>query len=164
MLPAHLALNWVRPRARPVDTYDMGLMDRARDAAEQARAIAARPGQGDAEEAGKGSEPIGEPHHRSAFSVFADKLDPGTLADLVQKAGGMQEKVNATLRDRGLGYRISEVCFTATFPPQVSFYIASAPAPAVPPAAINELKSVPAPRAIKAAKPARPAAKPSGPQ
>ncbi len=118
--------------------------------------MSARPGEGAAEEAGEGAEPGGEPHHRSAFSVFADKLDPGALADLVQKAGAMQEKVNATLRDRGLGYRISEVCFTATFPPQVSFYIASAPAPAAPPAAIDELRSVSAHKAIKAAKPALP--------
>ncbi len=55
------------------------------------------------------------------------------LRKLVQKAGAAQEKVKAALRERGLGYRISEVCFTATFPPQVSFYIASVPA--APPAA-----------------------------
>ncbi len=103
-------------------------MERAREAAEQARSMANRPVDGAAvEDDDGGAEPGPQSHHRSAFSVFADKLEPGALADLVQKAGTMQEKVNATLRERGVGYRISEVCFTATFPPQISFYIATAP-------------------------------------
>ena len=116
-----------------VDTNGMGIMDRAREAADQARAtMAARPADEEPVAAEEGAEPVSAPTpppHRSAFSAFADKLDPGALADLVQKAGAMQEKVNATLRERGLNYRISEVCFTATFPPQVSFYIASTPPP-----------------------------------
>ncbi len=93
------------------------------------------------------------PPPASGARSLADKLDPGALADLVQKAGAAQEKVNATLRERGLGYRISEVCFTATFPPQVSFYIASVPA--APPAAekpASGTKAVEAVGATKAAK------------
>jgi hypothetical protein len=141
----------------------MGIMDRAREAAEQARAtMAARPPEEEPVAADDGAEPgpaqaQAQAQHRSAFSVFADKLDPGALADLVQKAGAMQEKVNATLRDRGLNYRISEVCFTATFPPQVSFYIASAPPPAdKPTVGAKATKAISATKAIRASRAAQP--------
>jgi hypothetical protein len=160
----------LKRRLPPVDSKGMGLMDRARQTAEQAREMAIRPADGEAIAA----DPLVEagPHARvrSPFSILADKLDPGALADLVQKAGAAQEKVNATLRERGLSYRISEVCFTATFPPQVSFYIASAPAatPATeesadgakpveatgPTKAVGPAMAMTATRAAKAIKPA----------
>jgi hypothetical protein len=128
----------VKAGGRSVDTSGMGIMERAREAAEQARVMVARPVEETADddvasaaalaEDGVAGETEAPPaRHRSPFSVFADKLDAGALADLVTKAGAMQEKVNATLRERGITYRISEVCFTATFPPQVSFYIATTP-------------------------------------
>lgn len=141
-------------------------MDRARQTAEQARDMASRPADGEAVAADV--ESGGHARARNPFSVLADKLDPGALADLVQKAGATQEKVNATLRERGLGYRISEVCFTATFPPQVSFYITTTPAPASPekpaapaaaaaaPKALGAPKTTKAPRAPRAIKAATP--------
>jgi len=54
---------------------------------------------------------------------MVDKLDPGTMADLIIKATALQEKANLALRDKGSPYRISEISITASLPPAVSFVI-----------------------------------------
>ena len=108
----------------------MGLMDKARQAAEQARVgmLGERPTAGDA---GGGipdpdAAPPPPPSGRAtaAFSAFIEKINPGLLADLIIHATAAQEKTNKALRDKGSQYRISEMYLTASIPPQVGFYIA----------------------------------------
>jgi hypothetical protein len=103
----------------------MGLMDKARQTAEQARAgmLGERPAP---EEADPDAPPPPPPSARAsaAFSAFVERINPGLLADLIIHATAAQEKTNKALRDKGSQYRISEMYLTASIPPQVGFYIA----------------------------------------
>jgi hypothetical protein len=109
----------------------MGLMDKARQTAEQARAgmLGERPaptedaGGGDADD---GLLPPPPPSARAgaAINAFIERINPGLLADLIIHATAAQEKTNKALRDKGSLYRISEMYLTASIPPQVGFYIA----------------------------------------
>lgn len=102
----------------------MGLMDKARQTAEQARAgmLGERP----VEPVDPDAPPPPPPSARAgaAINAFIERLNPGLLADLIIHATAAQEKTNKALREKGSHYRISEMYLTASIPPQVGFYIA----------------------------------------
>jgi hypothetical protein len=52
-----------------------------------------------------------------------DRIDPRVLADIVIKATSLQERANASLRDKGSPYRISQIEIGAAIPPSVTFAI-----------------------------------------
>jgi len=58
------------------------------------------------------------------MSAVVEKIDPGTLADVIIKATAVQEMTNKALRAKGSVYRISEVSISASIPPSISFAIA----------------------------------------
>jgi hypothetical protein len=60
---------------------------------------------------------------RKGMATVVEKIDPGTLAELIIKATALQEKTNASLRDKRSPYRIAEISITASIPPGVSFVI-----------------------------------------
>jgi hypothetical protein len=60
---------------------------------------------------------------RRGMATIVEKIDPGTLAELVIKATALQERTNAALRDKHSPYRISEISITASIPPGVQFTI-----------------------------------------
>lgn len=113
----------------------MSFLDRARQAAEQARQAAAE-GIGSMttpeakaqmrEEASRvGRDMRGAAGQAKRGLITAvEKIDPAVLADLVIKATAVQEIANRSLRDKGSIYRISEITVTASIPPQIGFAIA----------------------------------------
>jgi hypothetical protein len=60
---------------------------------------------------------------RKGMATVVEKIDPATLADLIIKATALQERTNASLRDKRSPYRIAEITITASIPPGVSFVI-----------------------------------------
>ncbi len=60
---------------------------------------------------------------RKSLTTLIERIDPGVLADLIIKATALQEKANASLRDKQSPYRISEIVITAAIPPQINFSI-----------------------------------------
>ncbi|MEO8438466.1 MAG: hypothetical protein ABI562_08385 [Chloroflexota bacterium] len=60
---------------------------------------------------------------RRGVSTVVERIDPGTLADLIIKATALQEMTNKALRLKQSPYRISEVSITASIPPGISFAI-----------------------------------------
>ena len=102
----------------------MGLMDKARQTAEQARA--GMMGERTVEEVDPDAPPPPPPSARAgaALNAFIERMNPGLLADLIIHATSAQEKTNKALREKGSLYRISEMYLTASIPPQVGFYIA----------------------------------------
>jgi hypothetical protein len=60
---------------------------------------------------------------RRGVTTVIEKIDPGTLADLIIKATALQEQTNQSLRRKGSPYRIAEVSISASIPPAVSFAI-----------------------------------------
>jgi hypothetical protein len=102
----------------------MGLMDKARQTAEQARV--GMMGERPIVDADPGAPPPPPPSARAGAVInsFIERINPGLLADLIIHATAAQEKTNRALRDRGSQYRISEMYLTASIPPQVGFYIA----------------------------------------
>jgi hypothetical protein len=138
----------------------MGLMDKARQTAEQARAgmLGERP----VEDADPDAPPPPPPSARAdaAFNAFIERINPGLLADLIIHATAAQEKTNKALKDKGSQYRISEMYLTASIPPQVGFYIArvgdaeeEAPTPAALAKKAGGTKKTPAKRAPRPAGP-----------
>ena len=103
----------------------MGLMDKARQTAEQARAgvLGERNGDGGADPDAPPPPPPGA-RASAALNAFVEKINPGLLADLIIHATSAQEKANKALKDKGSQYRISEMYLTASIPPQIGFYIA----------------------------------------
>jgi hypothetical protein len=140
----------------------MGLMDKARQTAEQARA--GMLGERNPEDVDPDAPPPPPPSARAgaAINAFIERINPGLLADLIIHATAAQEKTNKALREKGSHYRISEMYLTASIPPQVGFYIARMGDPeqeeAAPPAG-----ETPAPVTKKAA-PAKTAAKKRAPR
>ena len=63
-------------------------------------------------------------HARKGMATVVEKIDPGTLAELIIKATALQEKTNASLREKKSPYRINEIAISASIPPGVSFSIA----------------------------------------
>lgn len=102
----------------------MGLMDKARQTAEQARAgmMGERPGEDVDPDAPLPPPPSARAG--AAINAFIERINPGLLADLIIHATAAQEKTNKALREKGSHYRISEMYLTASIPPQVGFYIA----------------------------------------
>src|SRR4029078_2812150 len=66
------------------------------------------------------------------FTTAPARMDPRILADVVIKATSLQERANASLRDRGSVYRISEIGIGAAIPPSVTFTIARVDDPDAP--------------------------------
>ena len=112
----------------------MSLMEKARQAAEQARQTAGNgisamtTPEAKAEMRGAASQVGG--HVRGAADsakrgliTAIEKIDPGILADVIIKATAIQEVANRSLRDKGSTYRIGEITITATIPPQIGFSI-----------------------------------------
>jgi hypothetical protein len=60
---------------------------------------------------------------RRGVSTVIEKIDPGTLAELIIKATALQEMTNRSLRKKGSPYRIAEISISASIPPSVSFAI-----------------------------------------
>ena len=60
---------------------------------------------------------------KRGVSTVVERIDPGTLAELVIKATALQEMTNKSLRTKGSPYRIAEISITASIPPGISFTI-----------------------------------------
>lgn len=60
---------------------------------------------------------------RRGVTTVIERIDPGTLADLIVKATALQEMTNKALRQKGSPYRISEISIAASIPPGVTFTI-----------------------------------------
>ena len=110
---------------------DVSFIKRAQEAAAQAAAAAARTASDPATQdkidkglssAGSGARGAVGAAKRGATTVI-EKIDPGTLAELVIKATALQEMTNRSLRQKGSPYRISEISISATIPPGVTFAI-----------------------------------------
>ena len=54
---------------------------------------------------------------RRGVSTVIERIDPGTLAELIVKATALQEMTNTALRGKGSPYRISEISISASIPP-----------------------------------------------
>lgn len=116
----------------------MSFMKRAREAAEAATGSAqhaAEVARTRATEAGRtasdpqmherlgrqAKEAVGQA--RRGVATVVERIDPSILADLVIKATALQERTNASLRDKRSPYRISEIAISASIPPSISFSI-----------------------------------------
>ena len=60
---------------------------------------------------------------RRGISTVVERIDPGTLAELIIKATALQEMTNDALRKKGSPYRISEISIAASIPPGITFTI-----------------------------------------
>ena len=60
---------------------------------------------------------------KRGVTTVVERIDPGTLAELVIKATALQEMTNKSLRTKGSPYRIAEISITASIPPGISFTI-----------------------------------------
>lgn len=60
---------------------------------------------------------------RKGMNTIIERIDPGTLAELIIKATALQELTNKSLRAKGSPYRISEISIAASIPPGVTFAI-----------------------------------------
>jgi hypothetical protein len=106
-------------------------MKRARDAAEaaaeQARVAASSASRtandpATAERLNKGArDAVGMA--RKGVNTVVERIDPGTLAELIIKATALQEMTNRALRQKDSPYRISEISIAASIPPGVTFAI-----------------------------------------
>lgn len=61
---------------------------------------------------------------RRGVSTVVERIDPGTLAEVIIKATALQEMTNSALRRKRSPYRIAEVVISASIPPGISFSIA----------------------------------------
>ncbi len=60
---------------------------------------------------------------RRGVTTIVERIDPGTLADLIIKATALQEKTNTSLRNKRSPYRINEIVISASIPPGIAFSI-----------------------------------------
>jgi hypothetical protein len=60
---------------------------------------------------------------KRGMNTVIEKIDPGTLAELIIKATALQEMTNKSLRLKGSPYRIAEISISASIPPAVAFTI-----------------------------------------
>ena len=117
----------------------MSFLERAKQVAEQAAKVGAEVGREaakvGAEVGQKAATTIRDPATKAraqsavnkakrGFTTALERIDPRILADVVIKATSLQERANASLKDRGSVYRISEIGIGAAIPPSVTFTIA----------------------------------------
>jgi hypothetical protein len=129
----------------------VSFLDRAKQVAGQAATTAAKVGAEVGREAAKvGAEvgtkaavtirdPATQARARSAlnkakrgFTTALERIDPKILADVVVKATSLQERANASLKDRGSVYRIGEIGIGASIPPSITFTIERVDDPGAP--------------------------------
>ncbi len=60
---------------------------------------------------------------RRGVGTVIERIDPGTLAELIIRATALQEMTNASLREKRSPYRIAEISIAASIPPGVTFAI-----------------------------------------
>ena len=102
----------------------MSFIKRAQEAAAQAAAMANRTASDPAtQEAVSRSAREAVGMARRGVTTVIEKIDPGTLAELIVRATALQEMTNASLRQKGSPYRIAEISISASIPPAVSFAI-----------------------------------------
>ncbi len=102
----------------------MSFIKRAQEAAAQAAAMANRTASDPAtQEAVNRSAREAVGMARRGVTTVIEKIDPGTLAELIVRATALQEMTNASLRQKGSPYRIAEISISASIPPAVSFAI-----------------------------------------
>jgi len=120
----------------------MSFLQRAREAAEtaadQAKKVAGEAGAAAGQVASQASRTAQDPATqeklgkqareavglaRRGVSTVVERIDPGTLAEVIIKATALQEMTNNALRKKRSPYRISEVVISASIPPGVSFSI-----------------------------------------
>jgi hypothetical protein len=116
----------------------MSFLQKAREAAaqaaEQAKVVGSQMGDQARVLGEKAQDPVAQARakrqasdalHRAKRSVntMVERIDPGTLADLVIKSTALQEMTNRALKKKGSPYRIQEIVITASIPPGVSFAI-----------------------------------------
>lgn len=124
----------------------MTFMERARQAAGQAASTAAKvsvdvgsqaaktaadvSGKAAAATAATIRDPANKARARAAlkkakhgFATALERIDPKILADVVVRATSLQEKANASLKERGSAYRIGQIQIGASFPPSIVFAI-----------------------------------------
>src|SRR6476660_4195076 len=105
----------------------MSFLARARQVAEQAAKVGADVGSKAAttirDPATKARAEAALSKAKRGFTTALERIDPKILADVVIKATSLQERANASLRERGSLYRISEIGIGAAIPPSVTFTI-----------------------------------------
>lgn len=102
----------------------MSFIKRAQEAAVQAAAMANRTASDPATaEAVSRSAKEAVGMARRGVTTVIEKIDPGTLAELIVRATALQELTNKALRQKGSPYRIAEISISASIPPAVSFAI-----------------------------------------
>lgn len=67
---------------------------------------------------------------KRGFTTALERIDPKILADVVIKATSLQERANASLKERGSVYRIGEIGIGASIPPSITFAIVRVDDPA----------------------------------
>ena len=67
---------------------------------------------------------------KRGFTTALERIDPKILADVVVKATSLQERANASLKERGSVYRIGEIAIGASLPPSIQFSIVRVDDPA----------------------------------
>ena len=108
----------------------MSFLDRARQAAEQARQSASEgiasmttpEKQAEMRETATQLRGAAGQAKRGIMTAI-EKIDPGLLADIIIKATALQERANKSLREKASAYRVAEITITATMPPQIGFSI-----------------------------------------
>jgi hypothetical protein len=129
----------------------VSFLDRAKQVAGQAATTAAKVGAEVGREAAKVGSEVGRQaattirdpatkaraesalrKAKSGFTTALERIDPKILADVVIKATSLQERANASLRERGSVYRISEIGIGAAIPPSVTFTIGRVDEPDAP--------------------------------
>lgn len=123
----------------------MSFLDKAKHAAEQAKAVAEKAAVQAKELATEGVQQAQQAAHRAdqtlndpatadraraaigrarkGLATAIDRIDPNVLADVVIRATALQEQTNRALRRKDSAYRISEISIGATIPPSVTFAI-----------------------------------------
>lgn len=121
----------------------MSFLQRAREAAEtaadQAKKVAGEAADAAGQMAGQANRTAHDPATQEKLSrqtreavglakrgvsTIVERIDPGTLAELIIKATALQEMTNDALRKKRSPYRISEISIAASIPPGVTFAIA----------------------------------------
>lgn len=126
------------PAAAAAENRPMSFMERARLAAQQAAKIGGEVGREAAKIGGEVGhqaavtikDPATQARAKSAlnkakrgFTTALERIDPKILADVVIKATSLQERANASLKERGSVYRIGEIGIGASIPPSITFTI-----------------------------------------